>query len=112
MLFRYNAEEITELDLVGKKQENPFLDLETHRFILDYTEKNSTSDELVYAWKLRDTYPCELYEVSERGKLTYKVWVTHNGSRHYLKLHKLPVDMFYMAYYLDGALMLHIEEEK
>ena len=44
LLFRYNDEEITELDLVGKKQENPFLDLETHRFILDYTEKNSTSD--------------------------------------------------------------------
>ena len=36
------------------------------------------------------------------------MWLTYAGSRHYLKLHKLPVDVFYMAYYLNETLMLHM----
>jgi len=30
--------------------------------------------------------------------------------RHYIKLHKLPAEMFYMAYYLNETLQLQFNE--
>ena len=70
LIFAMTDGSITELDLRKDiiEEPNPFLDrvdLETHLFITDYDERaKPRGDSLVYSWKLRDTYPCSLYEVN------------------------------------------------
>mmetsp|Transcript_29727 Transcript_29727/g.39526 ORF Transcript_29727/g.39526 Transcript_29727/m.39526 type:complete len:88 (-) Transcript_29727:2238-2501(-) len=36
----------------------------------------------------------------------FKVVVKHQNLKHYLKVQKLPIDIFYMAYYLNELLFL------
>ena len=102
--------EITELDLKSDEVEpaNPFLD--TNLFILDYKPKNNSGDHLIKSWKLRDTYPCEFFQVNSTQDTSYfKVVVTHRAKTSYLKLHKLPEDIKYMAYYFNEVLMVSLD---
>ena len=56
--------QITELDLQydSTKPVNPFLD--GHLFILDYKPTSRAGDSCIKTWKLRDTYPCEFFQVN------------------------------------------------
>jgi len=116
-VFSYQPERITKLDLIGtKKKENPFLDSqpldssETHLFITDYKPIDTPGDTLIKTWKLRDTHPCQFFQVNEGGEKYFKVEVEHRFKKDYLKLHKLPVDMFYMAEYLNEAVQVGLNE--
>ena len=102
-----NPDQITELDLQYEQTEpeyqvNPFLD--AHLFITDYKPSDRSGDRLIKSWKLRDTYPCEFFSVNDRGTKYFKVVVTHFANSAYLKLHKLPEDIKYMAYYFNEVL--------
>lgn len=86
-----NDERITQLELFGFKKLNPFDEApaEDHLFILDYkkTQRLTEGEKLIKSWRLRDTYPCELFEcVDKTGTLYYKAVVTHLGKSDYLKL--------------------------
>lgn len=104
---------ITELDLKKNlfapedtESTIPTINIDEHHiFITDYDDTNKTKgDKLIYSWKLREMYPCELFEVvRDKGMKTYKVVVDHFQKK-YLVLHKLPQEMFYMAYYLNEVL--------
>lgn len=63
--FSIDANEITELNLVGEKSvSNNFIPVyETNLFITDYQklESNRMGEHLVKAWQLRDKYPCEIF---------------------------------------------------
>ena len=77
LVFSMTAEVITELDLQYENREpvNPFLD--AHLFILDFKPTERGGDSLIKSWKLRDTYPCEFFQVNQRGESYFKVVVTH-----------------------------------
>ena len=55
-------------------------------------------------------YPCELFQVvnKEKSMNSYKVQVTYFNRQCYLKLHKLPQDIYYMAYYLNAVLQVQL----
>ena len=65
-MFSKTETEITELDLKHDgtiiDEVNPFLD--TNLFILDYKPTDRSGDNLIKSWRLRDEYPCELFQVN------------------------------------------------
>ena len=117
LVFNMEGESITELDLAGGDEpRNPFLNTnETHLFITYYEQKKQLGEHLIHEWRLRDQYPTQLFEVNEQdGQSTrnyFKVVVRHQNLRHYLKVTKLPFDMFYMAYYFNELLFLAFSGE-
>ena len=104
LVFKYEHEKITELDLKGTlKKANPFIEVVGTLFITDFKPTDKKGEFLIIRWKLRETYPCEFFQVNEGGEKYFKVVVEHMGKNDYIKLNKLPVEMFYMAEYLDEA---------
>ena len=121
LLFEYDYNNnVTQLDLVSpvegydfeEESVNPFVDVGTppdeHLFITesDYSgNKNHIGDTLIKGFTIKDemnVYPAQFFEVNEsNGAHYYKVCVSHNTKTDYLKLHKLPQEMFHMAYYLS-----------
>ena len=115
LIFSMNPDQITELDLQYEQSEpeyqvNPFLD--AHLFIIDYKPTDRSGDSLIKSWKLRDTYPCEFFSVNDRGTKYFKVVVTHFANSAYLKLHKLPEDIKYMAYYFNEVLQVAFDSSQ
>jgi hypothetical protein len=105
LLFKYEQDKITELDLTTgtKKKANPFIEVIGTLFITDFKPTDKKGEFLIIRWKLRETYPCEFFQVNEGGEKYFKVVVEHNGKKDYIRLNRLPVEMFYMAEYLDEA---------
>ena len=56
-------------------------------------------------FKLKEEFECKFYfNNKDMGRIFYKVVVYYNGKDDYVKLTKLPVQMLYMAYYLQEAI--------
>ena len=95
---------ITELDLSAGS--NPFIedvDYE-HLFITDFVPSKGEGEQFIIQWQIKDsknTYPVSLSYCVDQNNSYYKFSINHMGQMNYLKLHKLPEDIFYMAYYFN-----------
>ena len=86
--------------------------MSSHNFILDYDEsQNVEGENLIKSWLLRDEYPCKLFAIKESSSSHFRVTVNHQNINLYLTIRQLPVDMIYMAYYLDNQLNLAFNDD-
>ena len=53
---------------------------------------------------------CDFYFNRVEDKIFYTIEVNFMGKSDYLKLHKLPIEMKYMAYYLQEAIKIKLSD--
>lgn len=116
LVFSCDDNEIKELDLKCNNDlvwnQLPVEEMSSHNFILDYDEsQNVEGENLIKSWLLRDEYPCKLFVIKESSSSHFRVTVTHQNINLYLTIRQLPVDMIYMAYYLNNQLNLAFNDD-
>lgn len=83
LLFSLEEDEIDCLDLLTEaKPANPFLENVENLFIRNYKQEDAHGERVLKAWRLRNEYPCELWEIKDRidndtDRIYYRVDVKH-----------------------------------
>ena len=114
LIFAMQDGFITELDLSAGS--NPFIedvDYE-HLFITDFVPSKGEGEQFIIQWQIKDsknTYPVSLSYCVDQNNSYYKFSINHMGQMNYLKLHKLPEDIFYMAYYFNETVRVQLDDD-
>ena len=85
---------------------------EGHNFILDWeVPKASSGDFLVREVTTKQNHKCKLFcNIIKEDKIEYKALVTYKEETDYVNLSRLPVQMTYMAYYLQETVKVRMKE--